>query len=145
MTIAMTRARRCELLAAAPLQQLLETADACLDGQPAPVLLSGPDVGTVVMTVREPVEASRFHLGDVLVTQSTVEHRSIKGWSMRMGDDRPGALAAAICDAEVEAAGHHAAAVEQLCNEVEHGQAATRAEEWHRLEPTVVRFEEMGE
>ncbi len=141
----MTRARRCELLAAAPLQPLLDTADACLDGLPPPTILSGPDVGTVLMTVREPVESTRFHLGDVLVTRSMVEHRSVRGWSMRMGDDRPGALAAAICDAEVEAGGRQALDVLVLCEATDRSERAARSAEWQQLQATVVRFEEMGE
>lgn len=145
MTETMTRARRCELLAAAPLQPLLDLADACLEIAPPPALVSGPEVGTVLMTVREPVEATRFHLGDVLVTRTMVEHRSVRGWSMRLGDDRAGSLAAAICDAEVEADGLNSTAIEALCADVERSKRAERAAEWERLEGTVVRFEEMGE
>lgn len=141
----LSRAERCELLATAPTQRLLDVADSCLDGAPPIDVVTGPEVGTVLMTVREPIEASRFHLGDVLVTRTTVDHRSARGWAMRMGDDRAGSLAAAICDAEVEAGGHNAAAVEALCRDVAEQHRAERAAEWQQLEGTVVRFEEMGE
>lgn len=141
----LSRAQRSELLASAPMQPLLDLADACVADAPRPDLISGPEVGTVLLTVREPVEASRFYLGDVLVTRTMVEHRDVRGWSMRMGDDRPGSLAAAICDAEVEAGGPHAFAVEALCRAVDDDARAARAAEWRQLEGTVVRFEEMGE
>ncbi len=91
---AIDRRRRSELLAIAEARSLLDLADACLEGTDVPELIAGPDVGMVVMTVREPVEATRFHLGEVLVTRAEVEHRGQRGWSMRMGDDRAGALRA---------------------------------------------------
>ncbi len=147
MTTRMTlnRARRAELLAAADLTPLLAVADRCLDDAGPPVFVSGPDVGMVMMTVREPVEATRFHLGEVLVTRSEVEHRGVRGWSMRMGDDKPGALAAAICDAEAAAGGDRTTEIDELCTATDARLAAERASEWQTLEPTIVRFEEMSE
>ncbi|MEL7210704.1 MAG: hypothetical protein AAGK32_21120, partial [Actinomycetota bacterium] len=56
------RARRCRLLAAANAEELLPVADACIDPTDPPIPLEGPEVGTVVLTVREPVEATRFQL-----------------------------------------------------------------------------------
>jgi alpha-D-ribose 1-methylphosphonate 5-triphosphate synthase subunit PhnG len=64
---------------------------------------------------------------------------------MRMGNDRPGALAAAICDAEVEANGREAGDVIALCEATERSDRAARSAEWQQLKATVVRFEEMGE
>jgi alpha-D-ribose 1-methylphosphonate 5-triphosphate synthase subunit PhnG len=139
------RARRCELLAATDLDPLLQVADRCLAGADQPQPIVGPEVGSVVMTVREPVEATRFHLGDVLVTRFEVLHREHRGWAMRPGDDRAGAVAAAICDAECEADGPGRAEVEALCDRTEERLTAERAEEWQDLAPTVVSFQEMGE
>lgn len=139
------RARRCELLAAADQQPLLEVADACLADVAPPQAVFGPEVGSLVLTVREPVEATRFQLADVLVTRSEVVHRGAQGWAMRMGDDRAGALAAAICDAEVEADGPGRARVVQLCHSTARRLARERQREWERLRPTIVDFEEMGE
>jgi alpha-D-ribose 1-methylphosphonate 5-triphosphate synthase subunit PhnG len=144
-SVAQARARRCELLAAADAQALVDTADACLVDAPDPVALIGPDVGSVVLTVREPVEATRFHLADVLVTRFEVEHRGHRGWAMRMGDDRPGAVAAAICDAERVAQGPHAHLVDELCRHTESRLDADRQREWRDLAATVVTFEEMTE
>lgn len=139
------RARRCELLAAADHQPLLEVADACLADVEPPQAVFGPEVGAVVLTVREPVEATRFQLADVLVTRSEVLHRGAQGWSMRMGDDRAGALAAAICDAEVEADGPGRARVDRLCRLTAERLDRARRREWDELRPTIVNFEEMGE
>ncbi|MEL6983815.1 MAG: phosphonate C-P lyase system protein PhnG [Actinomycetota bacterium] len=139
------RARRCELLASADRQDLLDVADACLADVEPPSSVIGPEVGTVVLTVREPVETSRFQLADVLVTRSEVIHRGAPGWAMRLGDDRPAALAAAICDAESAAAGPASDRVDALCQTTEQRLAAERQQEWDQLRPTIVTFEEMGE
>ncbi len=138
------RRRRAELLSAAEAAPLQALAERCLaDGtQPEPML--GPDVGMVTLQVREPVEATRFLLGDVLATRCELRFRGARGWSMRLGDDRPTALAAAICDAEAEAGGPLRAEIEALCHRTEQEQAEARRREWEALAPTVVSFEEMG-
>lgn len=137
------RTRRSELLAVADGDELVALADRCIAAAGEPTLLAGPEVGSIVLTVREPVEATRLHLGDVLVTRSEVEHRRVRGWAMRMGDDRASALAAAICDAELEAGGPEAGAVADLCRRTADRLRAERAEEWAALRPTIVEFEEM--
>lgn len=137
------RHRRTELLALADRAELLTLADHCLESADPPELLSGPEVGTVVLTVREPVESIRFHLGDVLVTRSEVQHRGARGWSMRMGSDRAACLAAAICDAEAEANGPGTNAIAELCHRTEQRLTFERQQEWAMLETTIVRFEEM--
>lgn len=140
---ALERGRRCELLAAADTGELLAVAEACIEATAPPLALVGPEVGTVAMTVREPVETTRFQLGDVLVTRSEVEHRGVRGWAVRMGDDRPGALAAAICDAEAAAAGPQTSTIDELCRRTQERLVRQRDEEWAQLAPTIVDFEEM--
>jgi alpha-D-ribose 1-methylphosphonate 5-triphosphate synthase subunit PhnG len=139
------RMRRADLLAEADQRLLVELADACLAGAGPPTLITGPEVGTVLMTVREPVEATRFHLGDVLVTRAEVEHRGSRGWAMRMGDDLAAALAAAICDAEVEANGPFCTDVDDLCRHTSAIRSIRRAAEWEELSATIVRFEDLAE
>jgi alpha-D-ribose 1-methylphosphonate 5-triphosphate synthase subunit PhnG len=134
---------RAQLLAAAPRAELLDLADRCLAETPDPEILAGPEVGTVVLNVREPVESIRFQLGDVLTTRCEVRHRQAQGWAMRLGDDRPGALAAAVCDAEYSADGPHADEVARLCTKTAASMARERALEWSELEPTIVAFEEL--
>ena len=134
---------RAAMLAQADPEALAGVADECLATAPSPEIHHGPDVGTVVLTVREPVETTRFHLGEVLVTRCQLEHRGVTAWAMRMGDDRAATLAAAICDAEAEADGPAADAVERLVAATRAHLDAERAEEWTELEPTIVAFEEM--
>jgi len=134
---------RASMLAQADADALAEVADECLVTAPAPQVHHGPDVGTIMLTVREPVETTRFHLGEVLVTRCQVEHRGVTTWAMRMGDDRASTLAAAVCDAEVIAGGPAAGTVERLVTETRRQLDAERAEEWRELEPTIVAFEEM--
>jgi alpha-D-ribose 1-methylphosphonate 5-triphosphate synthase subunit PhnG len=137
------RRRRAELLAAADTDQLLQVADRCLTDAQVPDLLIEPQVGTVVLTVREPVEATRFHLGDVLVTRTHLVHRGAEGWAMRLGSDPAAAVAAAVCDAEVEADGPARDLVETLCRATEQDLQRQRDDEWAALAPTIVQFEEM--
>ncbi|MEM9132936.1 MAG: phosphonate C-P lyase system protein PhnG [Actinomycetota bacterium] len=152
MTEPLHRTRRVEALAAAPADRLLPLAERALaasdgeadPGRPPLRAVHPPEVGTVTMTVREPVERTRFLLADVLVTRCEIEHRATRAWAMRIGDDREATLAAAILDAETEAGGPLAADVEALCRAVHHRQAADRSAEWDELAPTVVSFEEMN-
>lgn len=137
------RTRCAELLAAAPATDVVAAAEAALAGTDDPILLRGPEVGSLVMTVREPVERTRFQLGDVLVTQVEIEHRGTRGWAMRPGSDTIAALAAAVCDAELAAAGPATDQIVELCERTEQDLVSERNREWAELEPTIVNFEEM--
>ncbi|MGH3984780.1 MAG: phosphonate C-P lyase system protein PhnG, partial [Pseudonocardiaceae bacterium] len=98
-----TREQRAALLAAAEPAELIALADELLaDGDDAEVLVA-PEVGCVTAQVREPVAAQRFLLGDVLTVRAEVAVGGIRGWAMRLGDDRAAVLAAAVCDARAEA------------------------------------------
>lgn len=147
MTEPLDRTRRVEALAAAPAERLVPLAEQALagaaDGPGELRAVHPPEVGTVTMTVREPVEQSRFLLADVLVTRCEIEHREARAWAMRIGDDREATLAAAILDAESEADGPLAPRIDALCRAVQHEEATARAAEWDELAPTVVSFEEM--
>jgi alpha-D-ribose 1-methylphosphonate 5-triphosphate synthase subunit PhnG len=137
------RERRAELLAAAEPSELVALADRCLTHPPEPVVLAPPEVGLVVLQVREPVADERFYLGEVVVTRAEVEVDGVHGWSMRLGDDQVAALAGAVCDAEAEAVRPLADDVEALCRIVEARQTAAQAAEWAELAPTEVSFEEL--
>lgn len=138
-----SRGEVASLLAASDPEVLLAVADRCLGDGTAPEIVSGPEVGMVLLTVREPTQSLRFHLGEVLVTRTEVTHRGERGWSMFMGDERPASLAAAICDAEVAAGGPCSDAVLELCATTEATAAADRAAEWAELTPTIVDFKEI--
>lgn len=131
------------LLAVAGREELVGLADACLADGPAPRVLRAPEVGCVATQVTEPIVGERFLLGDVLAVRAEVEFGGARGWAMRLGDDRAAVLAAAICDAEVQAARPRAADVLALCGRVAAREAAAAAAEWAQLAPTVVEFEEL--
>ena len=139
----MSPERRCELLAIADRAELIELAERCATSAPAPVVRRAPEIGTILLDVREPIAHDRFHLGEVLACQAEVGVGGAVGWSMRLGDDRLATLAAAICDATVEAAAPLAGAVLDLCERTALRQDVDRAAEWSELEPTIVTFEEL--
>jgi alpha-D-ribose 1-methylphosphonate 5-triphosphate synthase subunit PhnG len=138
-----SREERAALLALARPDELVGLADACLADGVVPRVLRAPEVGCVATQVTEPIAGERFLLGDVLAVQAEVELGGTRGWAMRLGDDRVAALAAAICDAEVQAGRPHAEDVLALCGRVADREAAADAAEWARLAPTVVEFEEL--
>lgn len=139
-TQALTRERRASLLARAPREDLEPLAEQVLAAT-EPVVLSGPDIGMVMMQVREPVAVERFYLGEVLVTQAEVELAGHRGWCMRLGDDRHATLAAAVLDAAAE--GEARDSVDALCREIARRQDEAESAEWAEIAPTEVRFEEL--
>ena len=107
--------------------EVMALAEHCTDVAGPPRIASGPEVGLVALSVREPVGRVELSLADVLVTRAQVLHRGQLGWSMRLGTDPEATVAAAVCDAEVAAGGPLAALVEALCNRTELQLAALRA------------------
>lgn len=138
------REARAELLAAATPEELADMAERLIaDGLADLVVVKPPKTGLVVMQVREPVADERFYLGEVLVTECTVDLGGVLGWAMRAGDDRVAVLAAAVLDA-VATAGHPAAAqVAELCDRVAARREAARDAEWDEIAATVVEFEDL--
>lgn len=147
MSKALTRCQRIGLLCQSEPQALADLAMKCLDHSENEGLnltvIHHPEVGSITMTVREPVECSRFHLTDVLVSRAEVEHRGVRAWAMVMGEELEAALAAAILDAEVEAQGPLTNEVRALCLDTQKAQDKAAEQEWQELEPTIVNFEEV--
>jgi alpha-D-ribose 1-methylphosphonate 5-triphosphate synthase subunit PhnG len=143
MTTTLTVNDRAELLAVADAEEVVALAESCLAQFGDPVLLAPPEVGLVVMQVREPVCAERFHLGEVVVTRAEVEVAGARGWAMRLGNDRVATLAAAVCDAVAAAGGALSADVEQLCANTHRRRVERQAAEWDAIAPTIVAFEEL--
>lgn len=139
----MTVTERAELLAVAEAEEVVALAESCLAEFGDPLMLAPPETGVVVMQVREPVCAERFHLGEVVVTRAEVEVAGARGWAMRLGDDRVATLAAAVCDAVAAAGGALAAEVDHLCVTTQRRRADRRAAEWDAIAPTIVKFEEL--
>jgi len=134
--------RRAELLAHALPEDLVALADRITAAAHCRVDRQ-PEVGMVVLEVREPVAGERFHLTEVLVTQAEVTVDGAPGWAMRTGDDRLATLAAAVCDAAAEAGHALAPEVARLCAATAEQRAAAAAAEQARVAPTAVAFEEL--
>ncbi|GHJ35614.1 phosphonate C-P lyase system protein PhnG [Streptomyces sp. TS71-3] len=143
--VTLTRERRCELLAAAEHEEIVPLAERLVaeGAVPGPTVVRPPETGMVVLQVREPVEESRFHLGEVLVTECAVEVAGVSGWSMREGDDRVAALAGALLDAVAAAGLPGTAEIDELCARVERRAAERDAAEWDAIRTTTVTFEEL--
>jgi alpha-D-ribose 1-methylphosphonate 5-triphosphate synthase subunit PhnG len=133
---------RAELLAHAAQADLVALADRITADAQVQVE-TRPEVGMVVLEVREPVAGERFHLTEVLVTEARVSVDGAPGWSMRTGDDRLAALAAAVCDGAAEAGHALAGDVHRLCAATMAHRAADDAAEQARVAPTAVAFEEL--
>jgi alpha-D-ribose 1-methylphosphonate 5-triphosphate synthase subunit PhnG len=133
---------RAELLARAAPAELVALADHITAAADVRVEAQ-PQVGMVVLEVREPVAGERFHLTEVLVTEARVSVDGAPGWSMRAGDDRLATLAAAVCDAAVEAGHVLAEDVVQLCAATAAARAEQEAAEQARVATTAVAFEEL--
>jgi alpha-D-ribose 1-methylphosphonate 5-triphosphate synthase subunit PhnG len=143
MTSVLTREERLALLATAPADELIDVADACLAAASSFAVVTPPSVGCVSAQVREPVQRQRFFLGDVLACTAEVEFDGVRGWAMRLGDDRAAALAMAVLDAAAASSPGRAREVDALCARAAGRQAAADAAEWAELSPTIVQFEEL--
>lgn len=135
--------QRAELLAAAEPYEVVPVAERLVESRGDVAILAGPEVGMVMMQVREPVVEERFYLGEVLVTSCTVEVAGATGWCVRAGDDRVTTLAAALLDGAAAAALPEAEEVETLCQAIADRRERAQAAEWAALEPTIVAFEEL--
>jgi alpha-D-ribose 1-methylphosphonate 5-triphosphate synthase subunit PhnG len=142
MTTILTPERRAELLAASDLTDLAAVAERCLEAG-TPTLVAGPEVGMVMLQVREPVARERFYLGEVLVTRAEVDLDGARGWAMVMGSGRVHALAAAVCDAEVQGNRARSGEVQALCEATARAVAEADDRERAELALTEVAFEEL--
>jgi len=146
MTEKALRGRWSELLSAAPAEELVGLADAVLAATPAPRcdVVRAPEVGNIVVQVREPIARQRFYLADMLVSSAEVRLAGQPGWAMRPGHDRQAALAQAVCEAELVRRGPLADRISDLLEEVGADRVRARADEWARLQSTAVEFEEVN-
>lgn len=138
-----TPEQRAELLAAADACAVIELAEACLVVHGDPVVVQAPEVGLVMLQVREPVCEERFHLGEVVVTRAEVVLAGQRGWAVRLGTDRTAALGAAVCDAVAAAGAELAPDVIELCLVTSRSRSVVAADEWRELLTTEVHFEEL--
>jgi alpha-D-ribose 1-methylphosphonate 5-triphosphate synthase subunit PhnG len=143
MSKVITREKRLALLAAASGDELIDAADACLAVASSFAVVTPPAVGCVPAQVREPVLRQRFFLGDVLACTAEVEFDGVRGWAMRLGDDRAAALAMAVLDAAAACSPDLAQQIDALCARAAERAGEADATEWAELSPTIVQFEEL--
>lgn len=142
----MNRNQRTELLARADSAKIRRLAEEFLGQRKIHEdlqIINPPEVGMVMMQVREPVCKERFHLGEVVVTRAEVALGSSRGWAMRAGTDRETTLAAALLDACAEYATELSEAVDDLCQQTAERLAQDEQREWTELRATAVNFEEL--
>lgn len=139
----LTTERRAELLARANTGEVIDLAERCITELGEPTVLVAPEIGLVMLQVREPVCEERFHLGEVVVTRCEVQLGGSLGWCMRPGVDRVAALAAAVLDAVAGGVGPLALEVDELCRRTADEHERARNAEWAALAPTEVTFEEL--
>lgn len=135
--------RRAELLAAVDADAVVALAEKVLRAGDDLRVITGPELGMVMLQVREPVAEERFYLTEVLVSRAEVELRGSRGWAMRAGDDGLATLAAAVLDAAADVDADHLLAVEALCTATERRLAEHRIAELAELAPTTVQFAEL--
>ena len=66
-------------------------------------IIKEPEKALVMVKMREPVKASRFYLGEVMVTEAIVDLDGKKGMAVTMGDDFEKTMDMAIIDAACNA------------------------------------------
>ncbi len=116
----MTAEARFEALAAAPRSELAALADRALASDVPVEVRAGPEVATIPLRLPVPgTTRTTVVVGHVAVTTCTVTLDGVRGDGARPGRDLAGAVAAAVCDAEVERGGGQAAAVGALVARVE--------------------------
>jgi alpha-D-ribose 1-methylphosphonate 5-triphosphate synthase subunit PhnG len=139
----MDRERRCEGIALADAAVLVGLADAVLADLDVTVT-RGPTVGLLAVRVEEPFERLTFNFTEVTVSEAEVSAGGQRGYAMVLGRRPEKALAGAILDAAIEC-GHPAASrIEAALRETLDGEDARLRDEWARVAPTQVSFEEMA-
>jgi alpha-D-ribose 1-methylphosphonate 5-triphosphate synthase subunit PhnG len=89
---------------------------------------AGPESVSAPVRVGVPGSGDTTVLGHVALTRCTVLLGGTRGDGLRAGYDLPGAVAAAICDAESERRGAFSERVDELCRTAQHIDARRRAE-----------------
>lgn len=119
---------RYSYLAAADPGDLTSLADEILATGVEVQIIFGPEaVSTPLRYPLAGTQSSTAVLGHVVLTRCTVTLAECRGDGLRPGRDLEGAVAAAICDAEVERNGPMTARVHQLCEDTQQEQQAAAA------------------
>lgn len=140
------RNRRFSILAQAtdPATPLLDLAERVLAESGAEVaVVTPPQVGMVMLRLREPTHGTVFNAGEILVTEARVTIGAHDGYTMRLGRAPELTLAAALLDAAVEGAHPLTPAIEVALGACEEAEHARQLAAWREVAPTRVAFDEM--
>ena len=135
----MTPEERYEALSAAEGAALEHLADEVLAAGARVEVIAGPEV--VTAPIRVPVPGTRSTtavVGHAALTMCTVEIDGVRGDGCRSGHDLSGAVAAAVCDAEVERGGLRAGVVVGLARRSTVQRRGRWAERAHQVDLTRV-------
>lgn len=128
---------RYSLLGAADTDALTGLADKVLATGIDVEVVTGPEaVSTPLRYPLAGTQSSTTVLGHVVLTRCTVTLAEYRGDGIRSGRDLEGAVAAAICDAEVERNGPFTAEVHQLCERTRHALQDAATSRAHTVEAT---------
>jgi alpha-D-ribose 1-methylphosphonate 5-triphosphate synthase subunit PhnG len=119
---------RFEALGGADAHALEALADEILAGGADVSVAAGPESVSAPVRVAVPGSDDTTVLGHVALTRCTVLVDGTRGDGFRVGYDPPGAVAAAICDAESERRGALSDRVHGLCREAQLAEVRRRAE-----------------
>lgn len=133
----MTPEQRFEALAVADATLLEALADRILAAGGEVSVTNGPESVTAPVRIRMPGnEGNTVVLGHLALTRCSIVVDGTRGDGIRAGCDFPGAVAAAVCDAESERGGALAAEVAELCDITDREVVARRRERAHLVSVT---------
>ncbi len=112
----MTPEHRYEALATADPDALEQLADRILVTGVEVAVTCGPESVSAPVRIPGPEAGSSVVIGHVALTRCRVTLEGTPGDGVRRGFDFPGAVAAAVCDAECERGGPLSGLVDQLCD-----------------------------
>ncbi|MEL6264047.1 MAG: phosphonate C-P lyase system protein PhnG, partial [Pseudomonadota bacterium] len=96
--------------------------------------------GLVMLPMRDTVEGTAFHLGEVLVSEAHVRSGAVEGYGMRRGHDLEAAMAMALLDLALTT-GRGGAAAAAFCAAEAETLAEADRETLRRVEATRVDME----
>ncbi|MDY7100805.1 MAG: phosphonate C-P lyase system protein PhnG [Actinomycetota bacterium] len=111
-------------------------ADRILAGDADIAVVAGPEAVTAPIRLPVPDARATAVVGHVALTTCTVTLAGVRGDGCRPGRDLPGAVAAAVCDAEVERGGDATTEVLDLLRAAATGHAATQTDRARIVELT---------
>lgn len=135
--------RRFAALSVADRDELAATAELVLAVAPSTTVVTGPRTATMLVELTESVQDQPFHVGEVVVSEAEVTVDGRAGHGLVLGHDVERALAAAVCDAAVEA-GVLVSDVEALVTQTEERVRRAHAARARRVAGTRVTMDVVG-